>query len=131
MRDFKKLGVWQKAHALRLEVYRLTRRFPSDKRFGLTAQVRRAAGSVATNIAEGWGRRSDKEKARFVDIASSSVNETEDLLLLARDLKYLLPESFAALERQLVEVRKMLSGLMASLVAGGWKLEADSISRRK
>ncbi|MCK5545095.1 MAG: four helix bundle protein, partial [Desulfobulbaceae bacterium] len=70
MRDFRDLKVWEKAHRLTLEVYRITKNFPSDERFGLTVQLRRATASVPTNIAEGCGRHSERELARFMSIAA-------------------------------------------------------------
>ena len=89
MRDFRDLQVWQKAHRLVLEVYAATRSFPTDERYGLTAQVRRSAASVPTNIAEGCGRDGERDLARFISIAAGSASETEYHLLLARDLEYL------------------------------------------
>jgi four helix bundle protein len=72
MRDFHGLVVWQKAHALTLNVYRVTKRFPDDERFGLTSQLRRSAASVPANLAEGCGRGGEQEFARFVQIATGS-----------------------------------------------------------
>jgi four helix bundle protein len=72
MRDFKELKVWHKAHQFTLDVYRHTKGFPNDERFGLTAQLRKAASSVPSNIAEGCGRWGDRELARFVGIAAGS-----------------------------------------------------------
>ena len=77
MRDFRELKVWEKAHRLTLQVYRITKDFPSDEQFGLTVQLRRAAASVPTNIAEGCGRDSERELARFMSIAAGSVSEVE------------------------------------------------------
>ena len=85
MKDFKELRVWQKAHSLALEVYQATRSFPRDEIYGLTSQIRRAAVSVGANIAEGCGRRSDGEFARFLQIARGSASELEYHLLFARD----------------------------------------------
>jgi four helix bundle protein len=89
MKDFKELKVWSKAHALTLFVYGVTRTFPKDEIYGLTSQLRRSAASIAANIAEGCGRRSDGELARFLQIARGSASETEYNLLLARDLRLL------------------------------------------
>ena len=77
MRDFRKLAVWHKAHRLTLYVYGLTSSFPREERLGLTAQLRRSAASVPTNIAAGCGRFGERELARFVSIASGSASETE------------------------------------------------------
>ena len=73
MKDFRRLNVWQKAHASALNIYRTTKCFPDDERFGLTSQLRRAAISVPSNIAEGCGRQSDRELANFLNIAAGSV----------------------------------------------------------
>lgn len=88
MRDFRQLKVWAKAHSLTLAVYRATAAFPREEQYGLTSQLRRAAASIPTNLAEGCGRYGDAELARFVGIAAGSASEVEYLLMLARDLKY-------------------------------------------
>lgn len=89
MKDFKELKVWAKAHELTVAVYGITRAFPRDEVYGLSAQLRRSAASIGANIAEGCGRRSDGELARFLQIARGSASETEYHLLLAKDLKFL------------------------------------------
>lgn len=116
MRDFKELQVWQKAHRFVLDVYRHTRDFPSDERFGLTSQLRRAAASCASNIAEGCGRDGERELARYLSIAAGSASESEYLLLLARDLTYLPDESHQQLDAQVNEVKKMLNGFIKKLI---------------
>ena len=75
MRDFRELKVWQKAHQVALEIYRHSRTFPTDERFGLTAHLRKSAISVPSNIAEGCGRDTEKELARFFSIAAGSASE--------------------------------------------------------
>lgn len=85
---FTDLIVWQKAHAFVLAVYRLTGRFPPDERFGLTSQLRRAAVSIPANIAEGFRRTGQLDKARFLNIAQGSLEECRYYLILARDLGY-------------------------------------------
>ncbi len=77
MRDFRELKVWEKAHRLTLQVYRMTKNFSFDEGFGLTVQLRRAAASVPTNIAEGCGRDSERELARFMSIAAGSASGVE------------------------------------------------------
>lgn len=89
MQRFTDLQVWQKGHVLALKIYRISQAFPADERFGLTSQLRRAAVSVAANIAEGSKRRTRQEYARFLNVAEGSVAEVEYLLILARDLSYL------------------------------------------
>ena len=112
MKDFKDLQVWGKAHEITVSVYRATRSFPLDERYGLTSQLRRAAVSIGANIAEGCGRRSDGELTRFLQIARGSASELEYHLLLSRDLGMLSPESFQALQRRLTEVQRMLTSLV-------------------
>src|SRR5688572_8551225 len=87
-RSFKDLIVWQKAHQFVLEVYRFTRNFPADERFGLTSQLRRAAVSVPANIAEGFPKRGTNDKVRFFNIAQGSLEEVHYYLILAKDLGY-------------------------------------------
>ena len=88
MKDFRNLEVWDKAHQLTLNVYRITKTFPGDEKFGLTSQIRRCAASVAANIAEGCGRTGNAEFHRFLQIAMGSASELEYHLLLSRDLEY-------------------------------------------
>ena len=119
MRDFRKLSVWQKAHRLTLEVYRLTATFPPDERFGLTAQLRKSSASVPTNLAEGCGRFGERELACFVSIAAGSASEAEYQLLLARDLGYVPAETHERLEAAVNEIKKMLRALHGRLTANG------------
>jgi four helix bundle protein len=111
MQRFTDLKVWQRSHLLTLEVYRITAAFPSAERFGLTAQLRRAAASVPTNIAEGSKRQSNQEYSRFLNIAEGSLVETEYLLMLSRDLGYSALTSSALLLNEVGEIARMLSGL--------------------
>ncbi|MEJ2218823.1 MAG: four helix bundle protein [Gemmatimonadota bacterium] len=111
MRVFWKLDVGVRAHALTLEAYGETRTFPEDERFGLTAQIRRAAYSIAANIAEGCGRRSDGDFARFLDMALGSASELEYLCFLARDLGYVEPAKYRRLQEEILNVKRMLHGL--------------------
>ncbi|MGH9202466.1 MAG: four helix bundle protein [Vicinamibacterales bacterium] len=107
--------VWKKAHRLTLEIYRLTRRFPDDERYGLRAQIRRCAVSVCANIAEGCGRGSRKDFARLLYFASGSVTELELHLLLSADLGFIERHTHTDLERSAQEVRRMLAGLLRRL----------------
>jgi len=118
MGDYRQLSVWKRAHGLALEVYRSTRSFPDHERYGLVAQLRRAAVSVVSNIAEGTGRHSDRELARFLRIARGSVCEVECQLLLSRDLGFLKPDGWTALDSDCREVGKMLNGLIRSFRTG-------------
>lgn len=117
MRDFKTLKVWQKAHQLTLDVYRQTKDFPTEERFGLTSQLRRSAASVPSAIAEGCGHSSEREFGRYCNIAAASASETEYPLYLARDLGYLPADVHRQLDSQVNEVKRMLTGLIQKLTA--------------
>jgi len=117
VQDFRNLQVWQKAHQLTLDVYRLTKRFPDDERFGLTSQLRRAASSVEANLAEGSARGGDADFARFVQIAVGSICETDCHLLLSKDLGYLGIEQYEPMAALAHDVRRMLIALLKSLRA--------------
>ena len=119
MRPFRDLLVWQKAHALTLALYKVTRSFPRDEQYGLTAQLRRAAASVAANLAEGCGRRTPADFGRFVQIALGSASELEYHLVLAADLGFLTPDQHAQLDGCATEVKRMLTGLAKKLTADG------------
>jgi four helix bundle protein len=115
MRDFRELKVWQKAHRLALDVYQGTRTFPTNERYGVTAQIRRAAASIPTNIAEGCGRNGDREVARFMVIAAGSASETEYLLLLAQDLGYFKEDMYIQFNEEVIEIKRMLNGFIQFL----------------
>ena len=115
MQDFKKLQVWKKSHDLTLRMYELTSDFPHQEIYGLTSQIRRACASIPTNIAEGCGRGSTADFARFLQIAMGSASETEYLIVLARDLKYLNTDQYVALIDAIIEVKKMLTSLLQRL----------------
>lgn len=112
---FKNIKVWQKAHRLVLEIYKVTKEFPSSEKYGLTIQLRRAAASIATNIVEGYKRRSDKDFAHFLNMADTSLEETKYHLLLACDLKYLTKNDYERLSMLADEVGRMLSGFQKTL----------------
>jgi four helix bundle protein len=118
MRNFRELKVWEKAHLWVIGVYRVTRTFPAEERFCLVSQLRRSAGSVTANIAEGCGRESSPDFARFLSIAAGSASEAEYHLLLARDLGYLDEESHRELDGQINEVKRMLNSFIQALTAG-------------
>jgi len=109
MRDFKKILFWKRSHELTLSIYGLTQNFPKTETYGLTSQIRRAAASVPTNIAEGCGRLSKKELSRFLVIASGSLLEVEYLLLLSYELGYMTESEFINLENEVNEIKKMIS----------------------
>src|SRR5262245_32505738 len=114
IRDFKDLVLWQKAMTLTKSVYRLTTRFPTDERFGLTSQLRRAAVSVPSNIAEGHARHG-QEFARFLSISRGSLAEVETQLLIAIDLGYLQPNDIVAVIDLVTEIRKMSAAIIGKL----------------
>lgn len=114
MRDYRKLEVWSKAHALCLDVYRATRAFPEDEKYGLTSQLRRASVSIPANIAEGCGPDSRATFARYLQIAAGSASELDYLILLSTDLGMLRAPDLASL---ITEVRKMLTAFIVRLRA--------------
>ena len=117
MKDFRELKVWQKAHQLTLAVYEASRGFPREELYGLTSQVRRASASIPTNLAEGCGRSSDSEMARFCSMAMGSASELEYLLMLARDLGLLQHDQEQPLALATTEVKRMLASLIQKLTA--------------
>ncbi|MBZ0283196.1 MAG: four helix bundle protein [Anaerolineae bacterium] len=115
MSDYKKLVVWEKAHQLTLGVYQASRNFPKDELYGLTSQMRRSATSISTNIAEGSGRNGKGEFIHFLHIALGSASELEYQLLLTRDLGFLDVPTYGELDVQVVQIKRMLSGLIQKL----------------
>ncbi len=115
MRDFHTLKVWEKGHVFAQAAYKACESFPASERYGLTSQLQRAALSIPTNIAEGCGYESDAQFIRFLEIALGSASECEYLLLFARDMGYLRPEIHASLSESVVEIKRMLTGLLKSL----------------
>jgi four helix bundle protein len=108
MHNYKELKVWQKSIRLISKVYKITKSFPSDEKFGLTSQIRRSAVSVASNIAEGGGRRTDGEFLNFLGIAHGSICELETQLYVAFDLGYLENSHLRDISNDLTEIQKML-----------------------
>lgn len=129
MKDFRKLAVWSKARSLALEVYRETQGFPPGECYGLTAQARRACASVPANLAEGCGRQTDREFARYLQIGMGSVTELEYHLLLARDLGYLTEDKYRDLQSKTVEVQRMLASLIRKVRPGSGAAPAGAQSR--
>lgn len=109
--SFTDLEVWKAGHQLVLEIYELTKSFPSDERFGLTSQIKRSAASVTANVAEGYGRNS-KEKEQFYLIAAGSLFELKDQLLIARDVKYVKPLEFTAVAETANKCHALLNALL-------------------
>jgi four helix bundle protein len=117
MGNYRELEVWQRAQRFALKIYRSTEAYPVRERYGLASQMRRAAVSVASNIAEGCGRQGDRELARFLRIARGSVHEVECQLMLAGELGYLKQETCAEFQRSTEELSRMLNRLIRSFPA--------------
>ncbi len=115
LKSFTELEVWKRAHGVVLEIYKLTNPFPRSEQFGVVSQIRRAAYSIPSNIAEGFGRRSTKELLQFLTISNGSLEELRYFLILSRDLRYLSPLDFEKLEKDLKAVAQMLEALRQSL----------------
>src|SRR4051812_40279048 len=105
MQNYKDLKVWEKAHEFTVSVYEITKSFPKEELYSLTNQIRRAAASIPANIAEGCGKNSQLDLAKFLNIAMGSANETEYYLILSKDLKYLNVENFEVLFKTINEIK--------------------------
>ena len=116
MHQFKELKVWQKGRLLVKDVYLQTKDFPKDETYGITSQIRRSAVSIPANIAEGYGRNSNPDLNRFLDIANGSAFELETLLILSSDLEFLSDNEFLLLDSQVQEIQKMIYSLKQTLL---------------
>ena len=112
IREFTDLVVWQKTHELAIEIYKTTKKFPKEEMYSLTSQMRRAAVSVTSNIAEGFGRIGYKEKLQFYYISHGSLIELKNQLLIAKDINYLKKEGFDILTSRLTQTHRLLRGLL-------------------
>lgn len=117
IKTFQDLKAWQEAHKLVLRVYQETKKYPADEKFGLVSQSRRAAVSISSNIAEGFGRYSARDKHHFYTMAKTSLAELQNQLIVARDITYLSDGGFDELYKQSEHVGSLVKGLMRS-VAG-------------
>jgi four helix bundle protein len=117
IKSFIDLKVWQTGHKVVLNVYKFTKLFPKEELYGLTSQLRRAAVSITSNIAEGFSRSGPADKARFYSIALGSVTELQNQLLIAKDLFYLNETDCPKISTELVEIHKMLNGLIKSVLS--------------
>jgi len=115
MGDYRELKVWQRAHDASLDIYRITRDFPNDEKFGIVSQIRRAAISIPTNIAEGSGRLHLKDYINFLGIARGSAMEVEYLLLVSKDLGFIDEKKYEVLINEYKGIVYMLNGLINSL----------------
>jgi four helix bundle protein len=117
MKDFRTLKVWEKTHLMTLKIYKVTEKYSREELYGLTSQIRRAAVSIPTNIAEGCVRSSDADFSRFLYIALGSTSELEYLILLSMDLKFINNELQIELNNEINEIKKMLISMIQKLKA--------------
>jgi four helix bundle protein len=115
IRSFRDLKVWQKGHILVIEIYKITKNFPIDERFGLTDQIRRASVSITSNLAEGFGRMGQNDKAHFYNMALGSLFEVQNQLLIAKDVQYIQSVVCDKLFEDTIEMSKMCSSLIRSI----------------
>ena len=115
LKNYKELKVWQKAYELYLKIYKTTKTFPKEERYGLTSQIRRAAVSIPSNIAEGYGRRTTGEYIQALYVAYGSQCELETQILLAGDLGFIKADDLEKLNKDVGDVERMLKGLIRSL----------------
>lgn len=113
--NWRDLKVWEKAHSLALEIYKVTIKFPKEELYGLTSQIKRSAVSVPANIVEGQSRNTTKEYIQFLYNSRGSLEETRYHLLLAQDLKFLKETDYKKIEMNCEEISKMLNSLINSL----------------
>jgi four helix bundle protein len=106
--SFEDVVAWKKAHAFVLSVYKITKDFPDDEKFGLTSQFRRAAVSIEANIAEGYRKIGKQDKLRFFNISQGSLSECKDYIILARDLGYINMEQYQELWQASEEANRLL-----------------------
>lgn len=112
--SFEKLIAWQKARELAVEIYKITKLFPKEELFGITSQMRRCSVSVASNLAEGSGRNSMKDKARFTQIAFGSALELLNQLILSFDFEYIEEQKYIEIREKITEVTVLINGLYKS-----------------
>lgn len=114
-KSFSELFVWQEAHSLTLQIYKISQEFPAEEMFGLTSQLRRSASSITNNIAEGYGRAGKKDKQRFYNMSMGSIRELQNQSILARDLQYIRADQFSDINNRALEIAKMLSKYIKKL----------------
>ena len=115
IQSFTGLVTWQAGHKLVLDIYKITKAFLKEETFGLTNQIRRASVSITSNIAEGFNRKSPKDKTHFYVMAHGSVAEVQNQLLIARDVEYVSKADFSQIAEQTILVHKLLTGLIKSV----------------
>ena len=115
LKNYKDLKVWEKSYKLCLEIYRMTAKFPTEEKYGLTSQIRRSVVSIPSNIAEGYGRKTTLDYVRMLYISYGSVCELETQILLAGDLKLIEKGDLDTLKENIAEIERMLKALIKSL----------------
>ena len=118
IKSFEDLTIWQESRKYTNKIYILTNKFPKEELYGLTSQIRRAAVSITSNIAEGFDRRSDKELSNFLSIARGSTAEVQNNLYIALDLKYVSQTEFNQLYQEAKKIAQQINGLMTYLKSG-------------
>lgn len=111
IRSFTDLNAWKQGHKLVLLVYKITDKYPDNERFGLISQMRRSVVSITSNIAEGFSRKTAKDKVQFYSIAHGSLTELQNQLLISRDIKYINKQEFDDIANQTVVIHKLITGL--------------------
>ncbi len=119
IQSFTDLTAWKEGHALVLNIYKITFEFPHHQTYSLTNQMQRASVSITSNIAEGFSRRTRKDKVQFYYMALGSTTEIQNQLVIARDLGYLKSELFQSIAQQTVQVHKLINGLIKSAASHG------------
>jgi len=114
IKSFKDLYAWQKGHILVVEIYNVTKSFPKEEQFGLTNQLRRCAVSITSNIAEGFSRKTYKDKSQFYAIALGSVTELQNQIQIAYDVSYISRAEYEKLDSTTTEIHKIINGLLKS-----------------
>ena len=130
MRNHEDLEVWQAAHALTIQLYRVTEAFPRTEVFGLTSQIRRAAASIGANLAEGCGRYGEGDLSRFVQIAMGSASELQNHLRLAKNLGILRSDDYQTTLISLTSIRKMLTAFLQTLRRATRSLDAPLVGEK-
>ncbi|MDD5165356.1 MAG: four helix bundle protein [Candidatus Pacebacteria bacterium] len=109
---FTDLKTWQEAHSVVIDIYKITKKFPKEELFGLTNQMRRSAVSITSNIAEGFGRNTLKDKARFFYIARGSMVELRNQLIISKDIQYISETEYVTFENKIDNAQRLLHGLI-------------------
>ncbi len=115
IKNFTDLIAWQKGHVFVLDIYSITNKFPKEELYGLSSQIRRAAVSITSNLAEGFSRRSRKEKIQFYQVSVSSLTEVQNQLIIAKDLDYMKRDVFKELANTSIEIAKLINALISSI----------------